>query len=297
MLPPKEALKEGIRGITNWFALRKPRVRGAARQTALLIGASSTNQRDLANALGRETARLLETGLHGVEEVDRSRFYERVDAARQGRPTRPLRLLWSGELQTRKALPVLLRALAKVDPDLSYQVDVLGDGPMRDRWEMESNRLGLSERVHFLGRMPFSAAVEHMHSADVLCFTSLRDTSGNVVLEALAAGVPVICFDHQGARDMINERCGIKLPVSHPSKAIADWAKSIETLARDPQHLLELSIGATEQARTFLWDENHKIINAAYVRLIRDAQSPDLFGNSTASLFDIGSGAVQGTSQ
>ncbi len=218
MLPPKEAVKEGIRGITNWFALRKPRVRGAARQTALLIGANSTNQRDLANALGLETALLLETGLHAVEDVDRSRFRERVDAARSGQPMRPLRMLWSGELQTRKALPVLLRALAAVDPTVSYEVDVLGDGPMRDRWEAEANRLGLSDKVRFVGRMPFNAAVERMHSADVLCFTSLRDTSGNVVLEALAAGVPVICFDHQGARDMISDRCGIKLPVSSPKR-------------------------------------------------------------------------------
>ena len=51
-------------------------------------------------------------------------------------------------------------------------------------------------------------AVAQMQSAELFCFTSLRDTSGNVVLEALAAGVPVVCFDHQGAGDMVSDAVG-----------------------------------------------------------------------------------------
>lgn len=298
MLPPKEALKEGIRSVTNRFALRKPRVRGAARQTALLIGANSTNQRDLETTLGKETALLLETGLHSVEEVDRSRFESRVADARAGRPMRPLRLFWSGELQTRKALPVLLRALAKVGANVQWQLDVLGDGPMRERWEGQAARLGLGERVQFLGRVPFSAAVEEMHSADVLCFTSLRDTSGNVVLEALAAGVPVICFDHQGARDMVTDGCGCKLPVSSPAQAFSDWARAIEMLAADPDRLLRLSKGATERARDFLWSQNHETINSAYLRLVNRSGRPDAPRQQPrAELIEMPAGAIQGTSQ
>lgn len=267
MLPAKEAAKELLRGVTNRFALRKPRVRGAARQTALLIGANSTNQTDLQNALGCQAGLLLETGLHSVEVVDRQRFEQRVQDAAAGRPARPLRLLWSGEFQTRKALPVLLRALAHVDQSVSWKLDVLGDGPMRLRWEREAERLGLGERVEFMGRMPFSAAVDEMFTADVFCFTSLRDTSGNVVLEALAAGVPVICFDHQGARDMVDEHSGVKLPVISPGRSVRAWARTVEALAGDPERLLRLSLGATERAKSFLWSRNHDLINAAYQRL------------------------------
>lgn len=297
MLPPKEAVKEGIRGITNWFALRKPRVRGAAKQSALLIGANSTNQRDLSNALGCDTGLLLETGLHSVEEVDRSRFEQRVADACAGRPMKPLRLLWSGELQTRKALPVLLRALAKLDARIEWQLDVLGDGPMRDRWEAEASALRLGQRVQFLGRMPFNAAVEEMHSADVLCFTSLRDTSGNVVLEALGAGVPVICFDHQGARDMVTDTCGFKLPVGSPGKAIRDWARAIDTLATDPERLLNLSKGATEQARSFLWAQNHDAINSAYLRLANQGKTVRGTGQGSAELLEMPAAVMQGTTQ
>ena len=112
-----------------------------------------------------------------------------------------------------------------------------------------------------------------MQTADLLCFTSLRDTSVNVVLEALAAGVPVICFDHQGAGDMVDARSGVKISVSSPARAYADWAQAISMLAGDPSRLLALSQGATARASSFLWSKNHAVMNAAYEQLLNQQRS------------------------
>ena len=184
MLAPVEAFKEGMRGVSNWLSLRlKPRVREAARAAVMVVGANSTNQRDYRRVFQREVKLLLETGLHAVAEPDRTRFEERAEGV-----VRPLRILWSGELQTRKALPILLRALAALGGRVSVEVRILGDGPMRQRWQMEAERLGLDGVVSFMGRLPFPEAVAQMEWAELFCFTSLRDTSGNVILEALAAG-------------------------------------------------------------------------------------------------------------
>ena len=282
-----EALKEALRGLANHVTLRHPRVRKAASRAAHVIGANSTNQRDFAKAFGRDVELLLETGLHHVDQPDRSRFTARISDALAGRPTRPLRLLWSGEHHTRKALPVLLRALSRLDPTLKWQLDVLGDGPMRAQWTEEASRLGLAGNVRFLGQQLFSDAVGEMHSADLLCFTSLRDTSGNVILEALGAGVPVICFDHQGAGDMVDDSCGIKIPVTSPKQSYADWASAITSLASDPDRLFELSHGATERAQTFLWSANHDRINALYKELIDGvAQGPSAPAISAAAAPD-----------
>jgi glycosyltransferase involved in cell wall biosynthesis len=139
---------------------------------------------------------------------------------------------------------------------------------MRERWIEETTRLGLSDRVKFLGRRPFPEAVATMQSADLFCFTSLRDTSGNVVLEALAAGVPVLCFDHQGGGDMVTSSCGVKLPVVSPKLAYKNWASAVQHLAADPELLLRLSEGATERAKDYLWSHNHDRINALYQELV-----------------------------
>lgn len=268
MLERAEAIKEGVRSVGNWFALRKPRVRVAARRSTVVIAANSQNQVDLQRAFGRRVEILLETGLHEVKEPDRSRFEVRLSEAKAGRSLPPFRLLWSGEFQTRKALPVLLEALARLDPAIPWQLDVIGDGPMRDRWCARARKLGIADKIYFRGRLPFAEAVACMKAAELFCFTSLRDTSGNVVLEALAAGVPVLCFDHQGAGDIVNEYSGIKLKVGSPKRAYTDWARAIQELAQDPRKLYALSRGATAHAREFLWSENHNRINRMYRDLL-----------------------------
>ncbi len=268
LLPLRHALYEVARSVANRMLLRgSPHVRAAAARATVLLGANSTNARDAARAFGRPVEQLLETALPDFPEPDRTRFLERVAAARRGEVAPPLRLLWSGQLHPRKALPVLLRALATLRHEVAFTLDVLGNGPETDAWQAEADRLGLRQSVRFHGWLPLPRAVAAMHNADVFCFTSLRDTSGNVVLEALAAGVPVIAFHHQGAADMVSPQSGILLPVTTPARAIADWANAIQTLAADPALLLRLSEGTTAQARRFLWAANGDRINMLYRQL------------------------------
>jgi len=262
ILPPVEAFKEAMRSVSNKISLRfKPRVRDAARAAVMIVGANSTNQRDYERVFGRAVERLIETGLHEVNEPERTRFRERVY-----KPGAPIKILWSGELQSRKALPILLRALATLH-DIPFELTVLGDGPQRSNWQALTKKLGLVSQVAFLGRLPFADAVAQMDKAELFCFPSLRDTSGNVVLEALAAGVPVICFDHQGVGDIVTAECGVKLPVVSPARAVDDWARTIRELTNDPARLLRMSESATTRARDFLWDRSGDWMLAAYRKL------------------------------
>ena len=274
VLPPREAAKELARTLLNKLVLRtNRRVRNAAARAAVVLGANSTTVRDLRRVYPpANVQQLLETGLPDFPEPDRARFRQRIDDAEQGRAPRSLRLLWSGQLRARKALPVLLRALAALGETVRFELDILGDGPMLAPWQREAKRIHSTNRVRFLGRLDYGNAVARMHTADLFCFTSLRDTSGNVVLEAQAAGVPVLCFDHQGAHDMVTDESGIRIPVTTPARVIAAWAEAIRTLARDPHHLLALSHGATRNARNFLWTTNGDRVNALYRELaFRDA--------------------------
>lgn len=273
LLPVKEAAKELARTLVNTAVLRTSRpVRHAARKASVIFGANSTTARDMHRTFPHATVQqLLETGLNEVQEPDRSRYLDRIADAEQGRPPRPLRILWSGQLRPRKALPILLRALASLGDTVSFELDILGEGPMLPAWQCEANAIHPQNPVRFHGRLDFTHAVARMQSADLFCFTSLRDTSGNVVLEAQAAGVPVLCFDHQGAHDMVDNRSGIRIAFTTPTRAVRDWAHAIRTLANDPQRLLALSHGATEKARDFLWSANGDRVNAFYRQLATQA--------------------------
>ncbi len=102
----------------------------------------------------------------------------------------------------RVAVEKNLEAFLKLD--LPGSKVVVGDGPARE---------GLSRaypRAHFLGALPIELLTEAYAAADVFVFPSMTDTFGNVMLEALASGVPVAAFPVTGPRDVITDpRAGV----------------------------------------------------------------------------------------
>jgi glycosyltransferase involved in cell wall biosynthesis len=246
-------LQEGARNLLNVLQLRfSRRVRTAARRAAVVLAANSTNQAHFSRVLGIDATLLLETGLRTVT------------APRHREPSSTLRILWSGRLAPHKALWLLLEALGRLPPGVAYELRVLGSGQCRRRLQHLAVRLAIDDRVNWMGTLPQAAALSQCEWADVLVFTSLRDTSGNVLLEALGMGVPVICLDHQGAGDIVTPQCGIKIPVTTRRDVITSLVQALELLARDPAERRRLSQGALERARDYLWQRNSEAMMSAY---------------------------------
>jgi len=70
-------------------------------------------------------------------------------------------------------------------------------------------------------RVPRSTALAKMQEAHVLVITSIYDLTSTVLVEALAAGLPVLCPDHCGFADAITTECGIKVPAASSHELIA----------------------------------------------------------------------------
>ncbi len=262
------ALKEIARTLINIFWLRfSPRVRQAIRKASLVMAANSQIKRDFQKAHGSKPSLLLETGINSVKRKN----------VKKNRENGPLRILWSGKFEHYKALPLLFRALAALPPRIRYELKILGDGTLRRRWQRLARRLGLEDRCQWVGWLPHQEAMGYYDWADILVFTSLRDTSGNVVLEALSCGVPVICLDHQGVGDIVTPECGIKVPVTSPAEVIAHLSQAIICLTKDRAKLRALSLGALERARQYLWSHNgEEMAKIYYAVLQRSQQGPAL---------------------
>ncbi len=249
------AVLEGCRSVVNWLQLRlSPRVRRAARKAACFLAANSQVKRDFERVHGIKATVLLETGLSEVTPAK----------ALNLKPHRPLRLLWSGDFKHHKALHLLLWALSRLPRDMPYELRILGKGPLKVRWQQLSRRLGVEDRCRWLGWLTLEEAMAHYEWANVLVFTSLRDTSGNVVLEALSYGVPVICLDHQGVGDIVTSECGVKIPVTTPERVIAGLEEAINALAADKERLHTLARGALARAHYYLWSRNGAEMAAMY---------------------------------
>jgi glycosyltransferase involved in cell wall biosynthesis len=171
-----------------------------------------------------------------------------------------------------------LAALALLPPGVPYELRILGCGPLESRWRRIARRLGVEPHCQWLGWLDHPQALEQYIWADVFVFTSLRDTSGNVVLEAFANGTPVVCLDHQGMADIVTDECGVKLAVSSPRKVISALRDVLAHWHQNRDELERLSHGAFRRAEYYAWDRQGRRMSAIYneVLRLRDSAQPDI---------------------
>lgn len=175
-------------------------------------------------------------------------------------------VLAAGRLEPRKGFSPLLDAFAilvKEFPNIVLRV--VGQGPDEPRLKKKILRLGLQKNVELVGGVTHEQMREEFARADIFAFPSLRDTSGAVVLEAMAMELPVVCFNHQGAAIMVTSKCGVKVPVLGLKECVSAFAEGLRLLLSDRD--LRLNMG--EEARRivkadFDWKQRALALSTLY---------------------------------
>lgn len=133
----------------------------------------------------------------------------------------PFRWLFVGRLQKQKNLGWLLARFAALR-DLAWELDIVGDGPLREEWEALAGKLGLTERVRWHGWQPRGKVRSFYHSCHALVQPSLYEGMANTVLEAMACGTAIVASDDPANRDLVRTSgSGICLPLADPAAAEA----------------------------------------------------------------------------
>jgi|HubBroStandDraft_4_1064222.scaffolds.fasta_scaffold11574_2 exopolysaccharide biosynthesis WecB/TagA/CpsF family protein len=246
-----------------WEFLRNARVRllpysltlkRAARASAVLLATNHDTAEVLKRIGGRDVRLFLDSGLA-------PKFVLREPVSRPSHDS--LTLLWVGRMQTRKALPLVLETLARIR-DLRVKLLIAGDGEMRKSWERCVKRLDLSSRVEFLGKVPWDEMPRVYRSADAFFFTSLRDSFGTQVLEAMGHGLPILTLDHQGVGTFVQPEAGIKVPVTSPEQTLAGLAEGIRQLALFPAKRRKMGEAALAYAKTQTWEKRAERMSKLY---------------------------------
>ncbi|SAK65603.1 glycosyltransferase family 4 protein [Caballeronia ptereochthonis] len=155
-------------------------------------------------------------------------------------------LLFVGDLRTpRKNLQTVLHALVSLPAGV--QLVVAGYLP-GSPYPEQARALGIADRVHFLGLVKDMPTL--MHSVDAFVFPSRYEAMSLSLLEALAAGLPVITARTAGGAEIIGEECGIVL--EDPDDATA-LAHAIGHLAASPSRRERMGDAARELASGFNW--------------------------------------------
>ena len=156
-------------------------------------------------------------------------------------------LLYVGRLAAEKNVTLALCAFEAVRLRMpSARMVVVGDGPMRRRLEVEF------PDAHFTGVQRGEALARHYASADLFLFPSLSETFGNVTLEALASGLPVIAFDTAAAAEYVDDcDSGLLAPVGAEKAFIAAAC----SLAWQHRHLAAVREHARRAALKAQWSD------------------------------------------
>ena len=147
----------------------------------------------------------------------------------------PLKVLFTGRLVPIKGLDMLLHAIARLrGSGQAVQLDVVGDGPMREAWEALRERLGLADCCQFHGALSIDAVARQMQGCHVFCLPSVRESGGAVLLEAMACARPVIALDFGGPGEIVDDEVGALLPLSSPEQVTADIVTTLHDVVLDP---------------------------------------------------------------
>ncbi len=165
---------------------------------------------------------------------------------------RPPRLVYLGRLEPYKRVEILLRvvrSLAESVPGL--EAWVIGRGTAEARLRRLSRELGVDARVHFTGFVSDAERDAILARSRVCLCPSLREGWGLTVIEANAAGVPVVASDAPGLRDAVRHgQTGFLVG----GESDADFARRTEDLLRDDVLADRMSRAAVEWAHRFSWD-------------------------------------------
>ncbi|MFU8858238.1 MAG: glycosyltransferase family 4 protein [Deferrisomatales bacterium] len=161
--------------------------------------------------------------------VDGERFHPREEASR-GVPARSL--LAVGNLVPEKGFDLLLEAVARLGAEYSdLKVTVAGGGSERARLEAQAERLGLGGRVRFLGPVPHDELPRLYREAGAFVLPSRREGCPNVVLEALASGLPVCATAVGGVLELVDpDRNGVLASAS----TVAELVEALRSLFSRP---------------------------------------------------------------
>ena len=209
-----------LRALDAYRFLHDPWLRASYMKADCVLGVAPYMRDVLADIPMRRFEPVLELGIDELAPQT-PRLYE---------PGR-CRLLHVGRGVRTKGLRDVVRALCHLRDLPGVTLTSAGSGEEIAICRAEAERLGVSERITFLGQVARHEVEALYASHDAFCFPTFREPAGGVLYEAMRHGLPVITAARGGPDWIIDDRSGMRIPVTDPVRFPADIATAVRQLA------------------------------------------------------------------
>lgn len=258
-LEPRSLLVK-LRGLDQLRFRYDPGIRKTFSKAELVIGVAPYVRDVLKDIPIKRFESLLEFSYDGLAPINRR-------STKLGQ----LKLLHVGRGVRTKGLRDVIRAMALLKDLPEVTLTSAGEGSETDICREEAKRLGIEDRVKFLGLIPRSEVEQLYATHDVFAFPTFREPMGGVFFEAMRWGLPVITADRGGPQAIINASCGYKIAVEAPAQFSRDIAQAIRELASDPDLVRRLGEGSVTRLQGFgSWDDKATHLIKRYGEILKD---------------------------
>lgn len=249
--------------ITRYQLKCSPHVCYAAKRADAIIAASSNSATSIQKYRRSGVVLLNETGCNVNPYLVTPTF-----------ETKEFNLLWVGKLDFRKQLKLALKIVGKLENEYVHLHIVGGSLEEEAPFKQYAHELGIASQCVWHQKIPHSDVQALMRKCNLFFFTSVAEGTPHVVLESIANGLPVLCFDTCGHGDCVDSTVGIKIPLTNPKQSVKDFAEKIDYLYHHREELQRMSEGCRAKQQELSWENKALQMIAIYKDAIASFHSP-----------------------
>lgn len=248
-----------LRALDRWRFRHDPWLRRTYESADVVLGIAPYVRELLAPVALKRFELFHETGVDRLPPPRPARDRARGEA----------RLLYVGRVVRSKGVRDAVRAMASLRDLERVTLDVVGDGGDRAACEREAAALGVADRVRFHGWLGAADVQAFYREADVFLFPSLREASGQVVIEAMSHGLALVVASGGGPGFTVEGGCGIAVEPTSPEDYPKALAAALRPLVTSPERMASLGRNARDKvASEFLWDRKVERMSELYDEVI-----------------------------
>ncbi|MFV1977182.1 MAG: glycosyltransferase family 4 protein [Candidatus Scalindua sp.] len=160
-----------------------------------------------------------------------------------------IRILTIGSLIERKGIDQIIKAVASIKDKIPANLTIIGMGPEKKKLEKLAKNFNMQDKVKFVGEIMPKNVLKYLSNADMFILASHSEGRPNVILEAMASGLPVIATDIEGSNELVSHK---KTGLLFRDRNTLELANCILELSNNEPYRKELS----KNARKFIIDNN-----------------------------------------
>jgi len=204
-----------------------------------------------------------ETALDNLEKTQQKKQYNSyVYALCIGRMT-----YWKGFFSAVKGFHTFLKMGGK------GKLELLGNGPELEKINQYIQENNLEKYIITCGLVKSNIVEEKLQQANILIHPSFRDGGSWAIMEAMSCGLPVICLNTSGPKDMVTEKCGLLIDMVSPNQVIEDIGKGLFELSNNSEMFNKLSTNAQKRIQSeYSWQVRGKQIQKVYEEVIGEGK-------------------------